>query len=357
VGQALVIAGLDVGRLGSLHQDRACATAIRGGHRVAERVAHGIRTRHAQHPKPIGLHPIGSDLDIEVSLIHFHAYTRRVIKGKHMTAAAMAAVMFAALAACAGTATNGADGASNAVVPATPFLIPTSPTLAAPQPVDPVQQPALQPAVQAVSISTASVPGPALFTGPKPTRGKVIYLTFDDGPSTYSPAILDLLKGYNAKATFFVIGGQVGTRGKVVRRERNDGHLVGNHSWNHPDLTRLSSSQVSYQLVRTNRAIRAAGLPQPTCMRPPYGAYNKSVLRVTNQLQLREVMWSIDSRDWTKPGASTIARRVISGARNGSIVLLHDGGGNRSQTVAATRAILRTLGRQGYRFESLPACR
>jgi peptidoglycan/xylan/chitin deacetylase (PgdA/CDA1 family) len=92
-------------------------------------------------------------------------------------------------------------------------------------------------------------------------------------------------------------------------------------------------------------------------MRPPYGALDTRVRVASQSLGQRIVNWSLDSRDWTRPGARSIAGRVVGGVRPGSIVLMHDGGGERSQSVAALRAILRTLGRQGYTFSTLPVCR
>jgi peptidoglycan/xylan/chitin deacetylase (PgdA/CDA1 family) len=262
------------------------------------------------------------------------------------------------LAGCATAVGTESSGQNNVPVPPSGFQVPTSDSLTPTAPAQaPAQAPANTPVIQPIAVQASARVRPVIRTGPKPARGKVIYLTFDDGPSKYTPQMLDLLKGYNAKATFFVVGGQVRTREKFVRRAAAEGHAIGNHSWNHANFTRLRNSQITYQLVHTNRAIRAAGAKQPTCMRPPYGAFDLDVRRTAAQQRQRVVMWSLDSNDWRRPGAGSIARRVIAGARNGSIVLMHDGGGNRSQSVAATRQILRTLGRQGYRFESLPVCR
>ena len=196
-----------------------------------------------------------------------------------------------------------------------------------------------------------------VFTGPKPSTGRVVYLTYDDGPSRYTPKILDLLKAYRANATFFVVGSQVRTREATLRRIRNDGHLVGNHSWSHPLLTRLSPAQVRGQFRRTDAAITAQGLPQPRCERPPYGGFNTLVRRISTQRRQSMIIWTIDTRDWALPGARVIVRRTLGNVRNGSIVLMHDGGGDRRQTVAATRAILRGLHDRGFTIASLPMCR
>jgi len=214
--------------------------------------------------------------------------------------------------------------------------------------------PASRPTTQTVQAS--AVLKPAIYRGPKATSGKVVYLTFDDGPSRYTPAVLNVLKSYNAKATFFLIGSQIRTREATTRRIAREGHSVQDHTWRHPNLKRLSSIEISSQFTRTNRAIRQQGIRQPVCERPPYGAFNNRVRRVSQTLGMRTVIWSLDTNDWRRPGASSIARRVLRGTSNGSIVLMHDGGGNRSQTVTALKTILRTLKARGYRFETLPAC-
>jgi peptidoglycan/xylan/chitin deacetylase (PgdA/CDA1 family) len=205
-------------------------------------------------------------------------------------------------------------------------------------------------------VQASAVLKPVIYRGPKATSGKVVYLTFDDGPSRYTPAVLNVLKSYDAKATFFVVGSQIRTREAMTRRIAREGHSVQNHTWRHPNLTRLSSTEISSQFTRTNRAIRRQGIPQPVCQRPPYGALNNRVRRVSQTLGMRTVMWSLDANDWRRPGASAIARRVVRGTSNGTIVLMHDGGGNRSQTVTALKSALRTLKARGYRFETLPAC-
>jgi len=214
--------------------------------------------------------------------------------------------------------------------------------------------PASRPTTQTVQAS--AVLKPAIYRGPQATSGKVVYLTFDDGPSRYTPAVLNVLKSYNAKATFFLIGSQIRTREATTRRIAREGHSVQDHTWRHPNLKRLSSIEISSQFTRTNRAIRRQGIRQPVCERPPYGAFNDRVRRVSQTLSMRTVIWSLDTNDWRRPGASTIARRVLRRTSNGSIVLMHDGGGNRSQTVTALKTILRTLKARGYRFETLPAC-
>ena len=186
---------------------------------------------------------------------------------------------------------------------------------------------------------------------------KVIYLTFDDGPSPrHTRRILALLDEYEAKATFFQVGEAATTHPELTRAVIARGHALGNHSWSHRDLRQLSRRKVNQQITRTSAVLeRISGRPI-TCMRPPYGAKNARVMAVIRSTKLAMKLWDIDPRDWKKPGASAIAKRVISRADPGDVVLMHDGGGNRSQTVTALKRILEALEKKGYRFETLPGC-
>lgn len=186
------------------------------------------------------------------------------------------------------------------------------------------------------------------------TGGKVVYLTFDDGPSGYTPQILSILAAHNAKATFFMVGYQAAGNQSLVRRVLREGHAVGNHTWSHANLTRLSSAGVASQLQR-DKAVLTSGMGR--CFRPPYGATNSRVRKVAASKGYRQILWSVDPKDWTRPGSNVIFNRVVSRVRNGAIVLLHDGGGPRSSTVAATRRIVAWLDSHGYQMITLPACR
>jgi peptidoglycan/xylan/chitin deacetylase (PgdA/CDA1 family) len=197
-------------------------------------------------------------------------------------------------------------------------------------------------------------PRPVVFKLPAVPRGKIVYLTFDDGPTPYTTQVLTLLKQYNAKATFFVIGNQVGKRVPTVQRAYRDGHAVENHTWNHPALTGLTWSQFRSQVARANVAVAQATGDSPECLRAPYGAINRSVLLRAQRFNMPVIQWSIDSRDWSKPGTYKIVRNVLNNVKDGSIVLMHDGGGNRAQTVAALKYILPSLRKQGYAIRALP---
>lgn len=180
---------------------------------------------------------------------------------------------------------------------------------------------------------------------------KYVILTFDDGPDPkYTPQVLDILEAYGAKATFFEVGRTVAKHPDLTRRVHLLGHSVQNHTWSHADLRKLSSASFMDQIQATDRSIRAQTGYTPRCLRPPYGAENSVVSKRSASLGKDLVLWDIDSRDWTRPGTSAIVRRVLDKVHSGSVILMHDGGGDRSQTVAALHAILRTLKARGYAF-------
>ena len=182
---------------------------------------------------------------------------------------------------------------------------------------------------------------------------KYVLLTFDDGPDPkYTPQILEILKSYGAKATFFEVGREIGRHPELTLRIHQAGHSVQNHTWTHADLRNLSWTTFKDQLESTDEAIRAQTGYTPRCVRPPYGSVDPLVTKRATSLGKQLVLWKIDSRDWTRPGTAEIVRHALTGVQNGSIILLHDGGGNRSQTVAALPTILKTLKSKGYTFQS-----
>lgn len=184
---------------------------------------------------------------------------------------------------------------------------------------------------------------------------KVIYLTFDDGPNpAVTPSLLRLLRQYHAKATFFAVGYSAAAHPSLVRQIKAGGHALGNHTYGHANLTHLSAAGQRSQIVRGRSVLGRGAAP---CLRPPYGAKNGTTLRVADSLGYSVVMWTIDTRDWTRPGTSVIVSRVLNRARPGAIVLMHDGGGSRWQTLAAMRTILPKLAARGYEFRTVPACR
>lgn len=178
-----------------------------------------------------------------------------------------------------------------------------------------------------------------------------IELTFDDGPNPiYTPLILHILARYHIHATFFTIGRQVQSYPSLVRQEHQQEDVVGNHSWNHPDLTRLTPQAIHTQLQATSVVIQRTTGASPLFFRPPYGSTNAQVRRVASQLGLQQILWTIDTRDWQQPGVKQIVHTVLTQATNGCIILMHDGGGNRSQTVQALPLIITGLLQRGFTF-------
>jgi peptidoglycan/xylan/chitin deacetylase (PgdA/CDA1 family) len=194
---------------------------------------------------------------------------------------------------------------------------------------------------------------PGRFVWPGPNQ---VALTFDDGPSTYTPAILAELMQRHVPATFFVVGYEAAASPDQLRAEANAGMSVENHTWDHADLTRLSRDGIDSELQRTADAIQSATGKRPTCFRPPGGATSDTVKSEADRLGLTQVLWNVDPSDYKRPGTETIIARIL-GAANGSglIVGIHDGGGDRSQTVAALPAIIDGLRARGYSFVRLCA--
>jgi peptidoglycan/xylan/chitin deacetylase (PgdA/CDA1 family) len=181
-----------------------------------------------------------------------------------------------------------------------------------------------------------------------------VALTFDDGPDpSYTPQILAILEHYGIKATFFWVGCNIVAYPEIVRQAHAAGHVIGNHSWSHPNLALLFKRTILSQLVRTSEAIQRIIGVQSAFFRPPYGAFNSATLTCARSLDMTTVIWDVRATDWAQPGIDIIARRVIDRASNGSIVLLHDGGGDRSQTVAALPTIIEELQSRGFHFVTL----
>jgi len=149
-----------------------------------------------------------------------------------------------------------------------------------------------------------------------------------------------------------MIGQQVGANRPLVSEVVAAGHTIVNHTWNHADQSKLTFSQIRSQISRANDALAAVG-QHPSVFRAPYGAWSHAVFQACAAAHLRPLAWSVDPRDWSRPGTSTIVSRILANTRTGSIILEHDGGGDRSQTVAALRIVLPRLLDEGYRFTTV----
>ena len=185
-------------------------------------------------------------------------------------------------------------------------------------------------------------------------RHKLIALSFDDGPSPYTPLIVRELVRLHVPATFFVVGQQLDYFSAGLRDELRHGFVIGDHTENHPQLTALSSALQYAQIHADALRIRHFGGRWPRLFRPPYGLWNEKTLAILHRLHMLMVMWSDDPADWSRPGTNVIIERVLTRARPGAIIELHDGGGDRSQTAAALPKIISALRRRGYQFVTVP---
>ncbi|MCB5912241.1 polysaccharide deacetylase family protein [Streptomyces pinistramenti] len=182
-----------------------------------------------------------------------------------------------------------------------------------------------------------------------PTHTREIALTFDDGPDPrYTPEVLRVLRRHGAQATFFVVGECATEHPGLLHAIAGEGHVVANHTWTHPQLTKLRPAAVRSELGRTSSVIEETLGVAPALARAPYGDWDAAALGICNGLGMSPVGWSVDSQDWTRPGSRRIASTVMGEMQPGAIVLSHDGGGNRSQTVSALEWYLPRLLDQGY---------
>ncbi|HEY2790662.1 MAG TPA: polysaccharide deacetylase family protein [Gaiellales bacterium] len=184
-----------------------------------------------------------------------------------------------------------------------------------------------------------------------PSAGRRIALTFDDGPSVYTPQVLAVLNRYGLDATFFEIGEQVGAQAATSREVIRDGDVIGDHTWSHPVL---DAQNTAAQIRPTQEAMHTATGSRPCPLRPPYGTAPADVVGIARSLGLLTIQWDVDPRDWARPGADVIARRVLAAAHPGAIVIMHDGGGDRSETVAALQTIVPELIARGYHLVTGP---
>ena len=230
-------------------------------------------------------------------------------------------------------------GATGAAVAAVVLLLVTGPVAASGAGAASYAQPA---------FTTFEAPGGAATAGQR-----VIALTFDDGPGPYTPQVLSVLERYQVPATFFEIGEEVADYPRYSKIVAAAGFPVEDHTWSHPDLTTIPASSVASQIDMTRAEIQTVTGTTPQCVRPPYDAWNATVLSQIAALGLTTMSYSVDPRDWSLPGVQAIVNRVVGAAFPGAVVDMHDGGGDRAETVAALTQIIAQLRAMGYTFVSI----
>ncbi|MEW2118108.1 polysaccharide deacetylase family protein [Streptomyces sp. NPDC005474] len=176
---------------------------------------------------------------------------------------------------------------------------------------------------------------------------KCVALTFDGNPGEPTDRLLDLLEEYKAPATFFLEGRRIHKFPDVVRRIAKDGHEIGDHTWTHAVLTDVSDAQIRDELRRTARAISGLTGTEPTLMRPPQGRTDDRVSKVSKELGMAQVLWTVTAKDYETDDTALITKRVLDGVDRDGIILLHP---LHKGTVPAMPSILKALSKQGYTF-------
>ena len=186
------------------------------------------------------------------------------------------------------------------------------------------------------------------------TQHRELALTFDDGPGPYTLRLLRVLRRMHTPATFFEVGVGLQYFHAGTSAIARLGYPIGDHTWSHPDMAQLSRAQQQAQLLRQSHGIERYGASFPRMFRPPYGDWNATTLQLLRSDHMLMVLWSLDTDDWQLPGVTTIVQRVLHGAKPGTIVLMHDAGGNRSETIAALPKVIRGLRARGYKLVTVP---
>ncbi|MGW0806273.1 polysaccharide deacetylase family protein [Nonomuraea sp. NPDC002799] len=193
-------------------------------------------------------------------------------------------------------------------------------------------------------------PAPAFAQAPKKApvdceQVKCIALTFDDGPGQYAGALLDTLKKYDAKATFFLEGQYVKSRPAFVKRMAAEGHELGNHSYSHPDFTKSEPGTIRSEIQKTQDAVKKAAGVEPKLLRPPYGLMDLTVSDIATEFGMPMVLWTAGSQDWSSKNVEAIKKQTMAVAEQDGIILMHDWV---KQTVDAMPAIIKSLQKKGY---------
>jgi peptidoglycan/xylan/chitin deacetylase (PgdA/CDA1 family) len=186
-------------------------------------------------------------------------------------------------------------------------------------------------------------------------RHREIALTFDDGPGPYTLGVVRVLRHLHAPATFFQVGMTEHYFTDAEAAELRDPlFVIGDHTQTHARLDQLTPAAQAAEIDEDAAVLRASGVPQPKLFRPPYGAFDAATLSALRARGMTMVMWSVDSRDYTRPGVDAIVTNVLGAVKPGAIVLMHDAGGDRSQTIAALPRIVAGLRERHYKLVTVP---
>jgi len=186
------------------------------------------------------------------------------------------------------------------------------------------------------------------------SKGKELALTFDDGPGPYTEELVGVLNRLHVHATFFAIGEEERYFSGGTRLELRSGDTVGDHTETHPMMAALSRHDQHEELLEQIARIELLGGPRPRLFRPPYGSFDATTFKELHAMRLLMVLWSTDTADYTLPGVQAIVQRALAGAHPGAIILMHDAGGNRAETIAALPAIIAGLRRRGLQPVTIP---
>ncbi|MEK4452402.1 polysaccharide deacetylase family protein [Paenibacillus sp. FSL L8-0506] len=189
-------------------------------------------------------------------------------------------------------------------------------------------------------------------------RNKVIALTFDDVPDPrFTPQLLDVLKKYHVKATFFVVGSRAEKHPALVKRMIREGHAIGNHSYDHPQFVKLKMHDFRSQIIETENIIQTLAGYKPRLIRPPYGDISEQQLRWAKNHGYKLVNWNVDSLDWKGLSKTQVRNNILANAGKGAIILQHGGGGpgsDLSGTIQALPEVVTIMRKRGYSFVTVP---
>ncbi len=193
---------------------------------------------------------------------------------------------------------------------------------------------------------------PAVTSGG--AKGNEVALTFDDGPGPYTQQLVAELNRLKVHATFFAIGNQEQYFSAGTVAEVDSGDVVGDHTETHPMMASLSPHEQYEELFEQMVQVEVLGAKRPRLFRPPYGSFDQTTFKELRHLHLLMILWSVDTADYTQPGTQAIVERALAGAKPGAIILMHDAGGTRTETIAALPAIVKGLRKRGLRPVTIP---